>query len=810
MKKYLQTISLYFKGKIFATLGLQIISILALSLIALFLYLADKMVDAQNEAKLVTAKLTSQSVLDKIDRNFYERFGDVQAFAVNKLVIKKLSGDTTVANDLQSFMNTMTQYYVLYDLMLVVDLRGNVVMANTLDKKATPVNTSVLLNKNVANEEWFRTCISSSGPEGGAWYSDFFVNNDVSRLYNSSGMGMAFAAPIKDDNGNVIGVWYNFANWNDVTQGIRQAAEKDLHTTEPQAKIIITNNEGSIIDANDEKLIKDAQKLNTKLIENEDFSLDMNGEKIDFSNSEIGTSTAQGAYIYKGKNWNAFTVIPKSEITLSIFFTPDMLLAIFITLIFVIVFSFYSYRKIKYSVIDKTLYLKEILNQFSEGNIPQINKSQISDDEIGEIVLAVDKVGDNLNKMVTVLSEDITDSSQSSDIVVFNNKGILGESLIKMRDNLKQMIEEDKKRNWANTGLAQIGETLRQNLDNPEMLYDEIIKFIVKYMKVNQGAIFVTNDNNPKMMDLLSVYAYDKKKFIDKKIEKGDGLVGQVALEGATMYITEIPNNYAEIRSGLGGANPKAILLVPLKVNQEVVGVIELASFHELEDYQINYVEKIADSVASTISSVKVNARTKELLAISHQQAEEMRSAEEEMRQNLEEMSATQEEMQRKEIEMVKMLDTLKSTEENLVNVKLEIENQLKENKIQNEVFGITTILSEADIYGNILHVNKKLLEVSKYEESELIGKPHNIFRHPDMPKELFKLFWETIKSGKVFKGIIKNKAKDGSHYWVDGCFVPVKDKEGKIVKYIGARYHITDDEIAEKLYSEQLKKLNF
>ena len=101
---------------------------------------------------------------------------------------------------------------------------------------------------------------------------------------------------------------------------------------------------------------------------------------------------------------------------------------IFITLIFVIVFSFYSYRKIKYSVIDKTLYLKEILNQFSEGNIPQINKSQISDDEIGEIVLAVDKVGDNLNKMVTVLSEDITDSSQSSDIVVFNKYGCIAKS----------------------------------------------------------------------------------------------------------------------------------------------------------------------------------------------------------------------------------------------------------------------------------------------------------------------------------------------------------------------------------------------
>lgn len=644
----LLSISSYFKGKLFAKLGLQIVSMLAISIIALFFYLANKMVNAQNDAKLVTANLTSQSVLDKIDRNFYERFGDVQAFAVNKLVVKKLNGDTTVANDLQSFMNTMTQYYVLYDLMLVVDINGNVVMANNLDKNASPVNTSILLNKNVLNEEWFRTCISSTGPEGGAWYSDFIINTDVSRLYNSSGMGMAFAAPIKDEDGKILGVWYNFANWNDVTQGIRIEAETDLHKSEPNANIIITNKENEIIDANDSKLIDVKQKLNNSLIESTNFSLVFNGETINFSDVVIGKGTAKGAYTFKGKNWNAFTIIPNNKITFALFFSSDMVLAMIVILLLVTAFSYYTFKKINFSVINKTLYLKEILNEFSEGNIPKVNKAQISNDEIGDIVKAVDKVGENLSKMVNVLSENITETNQNSDVVVFNNKGVLGESLIKMRENLKLMIEEDKKRNWANTGLAQIGETLRQYLNEPELLYDEIIKYIVKYLNVNQGAIFITNDIDAKKLDMLAAYAYDKKKFVDKTIQKGDGLVGQVALEGSTIYITEIPNHYAEIRSGLGGANPTAILLVPLKVDKVILGVIELASFHELEDYQISYVEKIADSVASTISSVKVNARTKELLEVSHQQAEEMRSTEEEMRQNLEEMSATQEEMERK------------------------------------------------------------------------------------------------------------------------------------------------------------------
>src|SRR6478735_5070103 len=97
---------------------------------------------------------------------------------------------------------------------------------------------------------------------------------------------------------------------------------------------------------------------------------------------------------------------------------------------------------------------------------------------------------------------------------------------------------------------------------------------------------------------------------------------------------------------------------------------------------------------------------------------------------------------------------------------------------------------------------NEKLCEVSKYTPEELIGKPHNIFRHPAMPKELFKEFWDTIKSGRVFKGIVLNLAKDGSHYWVDATIVPVKDASGEITKYVGARYHITDDKIAEELYN--------
>jgi transcriptional regulator with GAF, ATPase, and Fis domain len=152
------------------------------------------------------------------------------------------------------------------------------------------------------------------------------------------------------------------------------------------------------------------------------------------------------------------------------------------------------------------------------------------------------------------------------------------------------------------------------------------------------------------------------KKFQNHKIYRGEGLAGQAWQEGDIVYLTEVPQNYIKITSGLGDANPTSVLIVPLKVNDQIFGVVEIASFSLFQDFEMEFVQKIAESIASTISSVKINARTQHLLEESQEMTEQMRAQEEEMRQNMEELQATQEEMQRSQSETDSTLSAIHSS----------------------------------------------------------------------------------------------------------------------------------------------------
>ncbi len=130
--------------------------------------------------------------------------------------------------------------------------------------------------------------------------------------------------------------------------------------------------------------------------------------------------------------------------------------------------------------------------------------------------------------------------------------------------------------------------------------------------------------------------------------------------------------------------------------------------------------------------------------------------------------------------------------------IQMELEQTREELKVRQDIMDLTSIVSESDLKGTIVTVNDKFLQVSKYPKDELLGHGHNTTRHPDMPKDVFKKMWATIGRGQIFRGIVKNRAKDGTPYYVDAVIAPFMDKHtGKPRKYLGVRYDITEAEIA-------------
>jgi hypothetical protein len=237
------------------------------------------------------------------------------------------------------------------------------------------------------------------------------------------------------------------------------------------------------------------------------------------------------------------------------------------------------------------------------------------------------------------------------------NEETLAGNLIDMREKLKRVKQEDEQRNWVNEGLAQFSEIVRNNQSNSQELADRCVSYLAKYLVAQQCSLFVLEGEEfDQHLKLTACYAFDKKKWIDKKIDIGSGLVGQAFLEGDVMQLKDIPQGYTKITSGLGDSTPRHLVIVPLKYDIHTVAVVEIASFNFFEEFHINFLKKAGEFLASAILNSQTTFKMKHLLEQSQVNEENMRQREEEMRQNMEELQATQEELVRKEREMQKRL----------------------------------------------------------------------------------------------------------------------------------------------------------
>lgn len=371
----------------------------------------------------------------------------------------------------------------------------------------------------------------------------------------------------------------------------------------------------------------------------------------------------------------------------------------------------------------------------------------------------------------------------------------LGTSILSMREYLKEISAQEKQRIWSSEGLTRFNELLRAHDADIRGLCENMLSHLVKYIDANQGALFVLQDKDSEeaYMEMVACYAYGRKKFLNKKILKGEGLVGQAWIENARVFLTDVPRDYVVITSGLGQATPSCVVIVPLKVNDEVYGVLELASFTVIPEYQLQFIEKLAENLASTISMVQVNERTRQLLEESQALTEQMRAQEEEMRQNMEELQATQEELQRKEGELDRKLQAaLKEVELGQINQQMnEIALQIT-HRIDSAKSDLKFLSNVPPVQGMIRALAQDGFDHesnSSYED--WVERMDVIFRNFLINKELFQAITFADEKGSIlyalsYKGKVLEKNIEGlAAYQQEEIFVQASSlQKGEV--YVG------------------------
>jgi PAS domain S-box-containing protein len=426
--------------------------------------------------------------------------------------------------------------------------------------------------------------------------------------------------------------------------------------------------------------------------------------------------------------WGLVTTVRESEITaqftalIKTFFYTGLII-LFFTLVISLIFS-----KV---LISPILSLKETLKLLGKGILPdKVPKN--SDDEIGEMALILDNFVSSL-KSTANFAKQIGDGDFQANFKPISEEDTLGNSLINMRNSIQEAEIRDKERNWIVSGVAEIGEILRSN-DDLEQLGDEILGYVTKKIDAIQGAFYVLNDDDADnfFIEMKSSYAYNKKKYLKAKFKFAEGLVGQSAIEQDTLLRTEIPHDYVSVTSGLlGDRRPTSILIVPLITDEKVYGVLEFAGFEKFDSSQVKFVEEISLIIARTVFNIKINERTRKLLAESQTMSQELQEQQEVLRQNAEEMEATQEELERTNQRLEDQIEEVNRTQKRM---QLLLENASE----------VITIY-EKD--GKVRYISPSVEKILGYTQEDLIGYNDIDKVHVDSREDVHNLFNQLVEN---------------------------------------------------------------
>lgn len=344
----------------------------------------------------------------------------------------------------------------------------------------------------------------------------------------------------------------------------------------------------------------------------------------------------------------------------------------------------------------------------------------------------------------------------------------------KQKEEIQLRDEREQENRFINNGLVKISDIISSEQEELNRLCQSLISGLLEYIKAFSGVIYVVKQQEGKepVLEIKGHYGIDKEKLAKNNIDVGEGYVGTCFKDNELKILDNIPETYSKINSGLGQVGARFVILIPLSINRIVNGVIEIGTIKKLEKHEVNFLKNVAQSIASAINTFIISQEIKVALENSNFQKQELLEQEEEMRQHIEEMTATKEETQK----YIEKYETIVSD----LTVQKEMLNVVNEN--------ISEFVFVKNRSGYITHINKAIHPMfPTTPKSDILNKPELSLLSKNSAKEIKAIDDKIFNFGK---SLVKNKMEIenrlGEKINVNMSRFPLHDNKGQVVALIG------------------------
>ncbi|MFN8254745.1 MAG: GAF domain-containing protein [Bacteroidales bacterium] len=449
------------------------------------------------------------------------------------------------------------------------------------------------------------------------------------------------------------------------------------------------------------------------------------------------------------------------------------LLAISVLLIlFVLVVAFNLGSAIFFIQLSRkfTFAINDHFKFLNQGEFVKIDRKKVPEEVYGLIEgleLFSSRILNSMKSLKLISSGNINIDQDKT-----NYPELLYNSILQIKQKFEsfagQLADEKNKQielNWIKHGLDNLSNVMRQEIDDPLRYSSKIIYALIEYLDIPMGAIYLLKEEEGnRFLEMIASFAYGKEKQFYRRISIGEGIIGSAAAEKKTLNLTNVPEAYFSIISGFSETKPKNILVSPINLNEEIYGVIEVASLSRFKEEEIKFVEEVCKAVAYSFAISKVYMDTLKLLEDANLDVAQLKSENESLLLENEKLNQTFNDLKSKSFDNEYLMERI------------------------NEF----AIVINLDLDGNILDVNNRFEQFFKAEKKKFMYSNYREYMIDSNLDFDFEQIWRNLRAG--IKHELNQKVTiTNQEFILNQHFFPMKDTRGRVKGIKIIAFNISD-----------------